>query len=55
MITILQNRFNPVLLQVTVRMGARKVPYELLYAYEKQAKAIYDGNEAYNTKIAKIA
>lgn len=35
--------------------GARKVPYELLYAYEKQAKAIYDGNEDYNTKIAKIA
>ena len=35
--------------------GNRKVTYELLDAYEKQAKAIYDGNEDYNTKIAKIA
>ena len=35
--------------------GTIKVTYELLDAYEKQAKAIYDGNEDYNTKIAKIA
>ena len=35
--------------------GTRKVTYELLDDYEKQAKAIYDGNEDYNTKIAKIA
>ena len=32
--------------------GTRKVPYE---KFEEQAKAIYDGNEDYNTKIAKIA
>lgn len=32
--------------------GARKVHYE---TYEEQAKDIYDGNEDYNIKIAKIA
>lgn len=35
--------------------GTRKVPYELLEAYEKQAKAICEGNDDYGTKIAKIA
>lgn len=35
--------------------GTRKVPYEILEDYENQAKAIYEGNEDYNTKIAKIA
>lgn len=34
--------------------GTRKVPYELLEAYAKQAKAIYKGTEDYGTKIAKI-
>lgn len=35
--------------------GTRKVPYELLEAYEKQAKAIYTGKDYYDDKIAKIA
>ena len=35
--------------------GTRKVPYEILETYETQAKDIYDSNEDYNTKIAKIA
>lgn len=34
--------------------GTRKVPYELLESYEKQAKAICEGTEDYDDKIAKI-
>lgn len=34
--------------------GTRKVSYELLESYENQAKAICEGNDAYDTKLAKL-
>lgn len=35
--------------------GTKKVSYDLLEAYEKQARAICEGNDDYDIKIAKVA
>lgn len=35
--------------------GTRSVSYEFLEAYENQARAIYNGKDYYDDKIAKIA
>lgn len=35
--------------------GTRKVSFELLESYEKQAKAICEGSDDYDTKMYKVA